>query len=225
VSDPTEKKAAHDLREAVRRARLDDVERSGIVADLREEEFARLDLLQARLEAIFAQIPAEVDLFDHGIVAGDRPRCYIDVLAFVEMERDRRTYRFEVDTRRGRVVVAIGEDVEVIATAVTDYIARRLVERERALSTSRMVFAPAEEAPERNQVPPSQAAPSLAAEPAAVALPPARLARRFDWGDLIFVFLVGGLAGAAIFQAALWLMASGLTLPELLERLWGPTSI
>jgi hypothetical protein len=223
VSEPTEKKA-HDLREAVRRARLDDVERAGIVADLREEEFARLDILQARLEAIFAQIPAEVDLFDHGIVAGDRPRCYIDVLAFVEMERDRRTYRFEVDTRRGRVIVATNEDVEVIATAVTDYIARRLVERERALSTSRMVFAPNGEAPERQQAPTAQAAQPPMEEPAG-AVPPARPARRFDWGDLIFVFVVGGLAGAAIFQALLWLMASGLTIPGLLDRLWGPTSI
>ncbi|MFC7397021.1 hypothetical protein ACFQU1_07410 [Chelatococcus sp. GCM10030263] len=224
MSDPTEKKA-HDLREAVRRARLDDVERAGIVADLREEEFARLDLLQARLEAIFAQIPAEVDLFDHGIVAGDRPRCYIDVLAFVEMERDRRTYRFEVDTRRGRVVVAISEDVEVIATAVTDYVARRLVERERALSNSRMVFAPADEGPDRQHALPAPAAQLPTEEPAAAAVPPARPARRFDWGDIIFTFLFGGLIGAAIFQAVLWFLASGMPVPAFLERLFGPTSI
>jgi hypothetical protein len=217
----------NDLREAVRRARLDDVERTGIVADLREEEFARLDILQARLEPVFAQIPAEVDLFDHGVVGGERPRCYIDVLAFVEMERDRRTYRFEVDTRRGRVVVATGEDVEVIATAVTDYVARRLVERERALSTSRMVFTAAEERPSE---PPSvqsttpQVQGSLQA-PAVAAEPPVRPVRRFDWGDLVFAFLIGGLIGAAIFQGVLWYAASGMPLPEFLERLFGPTSI
>ena len=74
--------------------------------------------------------------FDRGISQGETPRLWIDVVAHVLMGRDKRIYRFVQDTRYGRMVLAESHDVPVIVDAVTDYVARRMVEREQALSTS-----------------------------------------------------------------------------------------
>jgi hypothetical protein len=65
---------------------------------------------------------------------GPQPRLFIDMIAFVEMGHDRRLYRFVQDTRQGRVVLAESERLDVMSEAVTSYIARRLIEREKALT-------------------------------------------------------------------------------------------
>ena len=49
------------------------------------------------------------------------------------MGRDKRAYRFLHDTRVGRRVLAESHDIPDIVQAVTSYVARRLVERQRAL--------------------------------------------------------------------------------------------
>jgi hypothetical protein len=121
------------LKDAVREARIDLAERSGVVVDLRNAEIARLELLNEALDPVFADIPAEVELFDRGIMPGDPPRLWIDMIAHVAMGRDKRVYRFLQDTRYGRRVLAETSDIGEAARAVTKYVARRLVERERAL--------------------------------------------------------------------------------------------
>jgi hypothetical protein len=62
------------------------------------------------------------------------PRLWVDVIAHVEMGRDKRQYRFVQDTRYGRAVLAESYEIPEMARAVTQYAARRLVERERALA-------------------------------------------------------------------------------------------
>ena len=86
-----------------------------------------------RSNRLFAQIPDKVDLFDRGISQGETPRLWIDVVAHVLMGRDKRIYRFVQDTRFGRIVIAESHDVAPIVDAVTDYVARRMIEREHAL--------------------------------------------------------------------------------------------
>ena len=125
---------AERLKEAVREARIEAAERTAVVVDLRDAELARLELLDEALEPTFKDIPANVELFDRGISRGDVPRLWIDVVAHVEMGRDKRQYRFVQDTRYGRAVIAEAYEVPVMAEAVTRYVARRLVERERALA-------------------------------------------------------------------------------------------
>jgi hypothetical protein len=49
------------------------------------------------------------------------------------MGRDKRMYRFVQDTRYGRIVLAESHDVATIVNAATDYVARRMIEREHAL--------------------------------------------------------------------------------------------
>ena len=126
--------AAATLKDAVREARIEAAERSGVVVDLRDAEVARLDLLNEALDPLFNEVPDNVELFDRGVSRGDVPRLWVDVIAHVEMGKDKRQYRFVQDTRYGRAVLAESYEVPEMVEAVTRYVARRLVERERALA-------------------------------------------------------------------------------------------
>src|SRR5215813_13227400 len=121
------------LKEAVRQARIDMAERTGVVVDLHDAEVARLEILNEALDPLFADVPDGVELFERGITRGDPPRLWIDMIAHVVMGRDKRIYRFVQDTRYGRKVLAESHDVPVIVKAVTDYVARRMIEREHAM--------------------------------------------------------------------------------------------
>jgi hypothetical protein len=122
------------LREALREARIEAAERTGVVVDLRDAAVARLELLHDELDTVFAEIPSDIELFDRGISRGDTPRLWIDAVAHVEMGRDKRMYRFVQDSRFGRVVLAESTASREIAEAVTKYVARRMIERERMLA-------------------------------------------------------------------------------------------
>ena len=132
-SDPADEASPLRLRDALRKARIEAADRTGVVVDLRDAEVARLEILSEALDPLFAEIPAEVDLFDRGISQGDTPRLWVDAVAHIMMGRDKRIYRFVQDTRFGRTVLAESHDVPVMVDAVTDYIARRMIEREHAL--------------------------------------------------------------------------------------------
>ena len=133
-TEPEAPEPPNALKDAVRDARIEAAERSGVVVDLRDAEVARLELLNEALDPLFKDIPGNVELFDRGISRGDVPRLWIDVIAHVEMGRDKRQYRFVQDTRYGRAVLGESYEVSDLVTDVTRYVARRLVERERALS-------------------------------------------------------------------------------------------
>ncbi len=125
--------ASSPLKEAVHQARVEAAERTSVVVDLRDAEVARLELLNEALDPLFAEIPPEVELFDRGLSRGDTPRLWIDAVAHVAMGRDKRIYRLLQDTRVGRRVLGESHDIAEVVRAVTGYVARRLIERERAL--------------------------------------------------------------------------------------------
>ena len=118
---------------AMHQARVEAAERTSVVVDLRDAELARLELLNEALIPLFAEIPSQVDLFDRGISRGETPRLWIDPVAHIAMGRDKRIYRFLQDSRIGRQVLAESHEIADIGQAVTAYVARRLVERQRAL--------------------------------------------------------------------------------------------
>ena len=168
------------LRDALRKARIEAADRTGVVVDLRDAEVARLEILNEALDSLFAQVPGNVDLFDRGISQGETPRLWIDVVAHILMGRDKRIYRFVQDTRFGRIVLAESHDVAVIVDAVTDYVARRMIEREHAL-----VATPV-------------------AEPVEKAKPPRRGGKFWSF---VLGFILGA---AALFGAALYLSLKNL---------------
>jgi len=125
--------APSPLKEAMHQARVEAAERVSVVVDLRDAEVARLELLNEALNPLFAEIPHEIDLFDRGVSRGETPRLWIDAVAHIAMGRDKRGYRFLHDSRFGRHVLAESHNIPDIVQAVTTYVARRLVERQRAL--------------------------------------------------------------------------------------------
>lgn len=127
--------AGRDLKAAIQKARIEDAERSDLAADLRAAEFSRLEMLFKHLVPVFSQLPKEADMFNHGLVPGERPRIYIDMVAFIEMSRDRRTYRLLLDTLSGRQLLGESDDTAIMAEAITNYIGRRIVERDKALAS------------------------------------------------------------------------------------------
>jgi hypothetical protein len=132
--DELQDEAPRPLREAMRAARIEAAERTGVVVDMRDAELARLEILDDELDPVFADIPSHVELFDRGISRGEVPRLWIDAVAHVEMGRDKRVYRFVQDSRFGRKVLVESILSGEIARAVTKYIARRMIERERMLA-------------------------------------------------------------------------------------------
>src|SRR3982074_2691787 len=137
------------LRDALRQARIEAADRTGVVVDLRDAEVARLEILNGALDPLFAQIPDSVDLFDRGISQGETPRLWIDVVAHVLMGRDKRIYRFVQDTRFGRIVLAESHDLPLIVDAVTSYVARRRSEREHGMVATPMAEPVVEQRPRR----------------------------------------------------------------------------
>jgi hypothetical protein len=124
----------HRLREALRKARVEQADRTSVVVDLQDAELARLELLNEALDPVFVEIPVEIDSFDRGISRGETPRLWIDAVTHVDMGRDKRVYRFLQDTRFGRKVLAETGNVVEVVDAITKYVAQRIVERERALA-------------------------------------------------------------------------------------------
>ena len=122
------------LKEALREVRIEAAERTGVVVEMRDAEAVRLELLNDALNPVFEEIPPNVEIFDRGVSRGDVPRLWIDVITYVLMGRDKRTYRFVQDTRYGRKILFESQDIPQTAKAITRYIAGRLIERERALS-------------------------------------------------------------------------------------------
>lgn len=122
------------LKDAIRQARIETAERTSVVVDLRDAEAARLELVNDSLDSVFAEIPPEVELFDRGVSKGEVPRLWIDVISYVVMGRDKRTYRFVQDTRFGRKVLLESSHIPEVVEAVTRYVAGRLVDRERAMA-------------------------------------------------------------------------------------------
>ena len=169
------------LKEAVRQARIENAERSGVVVDLRDAELARLELLNDGLAPLFGDIPPHIELFDRAISHGDPSRLWIDVVAHVVMGRDKREYRFVQDTRFGRKILAETPDVAQMVRAITHYVANRLVERERAMASDA----------DRDRQDPRTAP------------------RRRGW-RMLRAFLFGLLIGGAALFAALWIVASRL---------------
>ena len=193
---------ATSLTAAIRRARLEQAERGDVIAELRGAELARLEMLEEAIDPVLKQVPGHIDLFDTGVVPGEHPRLFIDMVAFIEMARDRRTYRFVQDTRNGRVTIAESDRLDAMAEAVTAYIARRLVEREKALASSGAPHA----APAKAQAP----------GPAQTQSTP-KPRRRRRWLAESFEFLLKFLGSVTLFSA---LLLGGYAVWDKYLRIW-----
>lgn len=133
LADNENPRKVRSLDEAIRRVRTGEAVRSDVVVELRDAEKARLDVLGDELNEVFADIPSDNETFLFTVADGTPPRLWIDMTAFVIMGREHRVYRFLKDTRLGRTIILETGDIAAMADCITNYVAERIIERERAI--------------------------------------------------------------------------------------------
>lgn len=121
------------LEEALRRARAsqaDFLDARANVADLR---FLRLEALAEEMAKI-TEGQRNLDVFmTLKAIPGDPPRLIVDGASHVVMEPDPRTYMLIYDGPEERKVLCETEERREIEEKLTEYVAHRIVENERAV--------------------------------------------------------------------------------------------
>jgi hypothetical protein len=173
--------ASRSLRGAIHKARLDEAEHLDRAADSRDSEIARLELLKAELETVFAELPAHDDRFNLVLVPSRPARLWIDLFTYAAVDEASGAYLFVRNSENGRRTLFSSNNVAEIADRITRYMAREIVRRER------LEGALAE--------PP---------RPETFTRPPASGA---GMGVVVAAFAIGLLAGAAGLFATVWLTA------------------
>ncbi|MGO4451296.1 hypothetical protein AB4Y96_20450 [Phyllobacterium sp. TAF24] len=188
------------LGDAIRGAQVAAADRGDVVIDMKEADRARIEILAEDLKPVFDEVPADDEQWDFAISTGLQPRLWIDATSHVMMGRDRRTYRFVRDTRLGRIVVAEATEVKPISDAVTNYIAERIVERQRMMEGERISLRDGAAEPE----PAKQMETAL--QPVAAPVVQIRQHRSMvnDFVNAVIWLLIGALAGAGALLAFFW---------------------
>jgi hypothetical protein len=195
-------KNVRSLTDAIRRVRTAEAERSDVVVELRDAEKARLEMLADELRSVFSEVPSDNDTFLFTVAGGTPPRLWIDMTAFVALGRDRRTYRFLKDTRVGRTVILETADVGDMADCVTNYVAERIIERERAMEGDWLLDRIRRETPKRNKK--RESATEQVPAPAAAPAPATTLRENLSLGWVAAAFLLGILIGAVVLFGWAW---------------------
>ena len=94
--------ASRSLREAIRKARVDEAERLDRSADRRDGEIARLELLKAELEAVFAELPEQDQRFNLVLVPSRPARLWIDLFTYAAIDDASGAYLFVRNSESGR---------------------------------------------------------------------------------------------------------------------------
>lgn len=205
MSDTTDNRGdrRRNLRDALREVRMAETERSDVVVELRDAERARLELLADELRGVFDEVPTDDEQFIFTVSAGTPPRLWIDMTSFVVMGRDRRAYRFLKDTRLGRTVILETAKIDDMADTITQYVAERIIERERAMEGDwLMKRVQRDEAGRRQDIARQWTARDGVGESAAAG--PARVFDPRNLGWIVAAFLGGILIGAAVLFGYAW---------------------
>jgi hypothetical protein len=172
--------ANRSLREAIRKARLEEAERLDVTADLRDGEIARLELLKAELEMVFAEIPKHDDRFSLTLVPSRPARLWIDLFTYVAIDDGAGAYLFIRNSENGRRTLFSSTTVAEMVDRITSHMAHEIVRRER------LEAALVEPGPRQKIVMEQESAGS-------------------GMGVVLAAFVVGLLTGAAGLLAAAWL--------------------
>lgn len=217
MSDTTDGRGekVRSLRDAIRRVRTAETERSDVVVELRDAERARLELLAEELRSVFNEVPEDDPQFILKVAPGTPSRLWIDMTSFVVMGRDPRSYRFLKDTRLGRSVILESSSLDDMADTITHYVAERIIERERALEGDWLARRVTRDEParrdERQEMTRRQEREAVASAAMVQAAPPpapvpaahGQIDQRY-LGWVVAAFLGGILIGAAVLLGYAW---------------------
>jgi hypothetical protein len=123
--------ATRSLREAIRKARLDEAVRLDLSADTRDGEIARLELLKTELETVFAELPPHDDRFNLVLMPSRPARLWIDMFTYAAIDESSGAYLFIRNSENGRRTLFSTSNVAEIADRITRYMAQEIVRRER----------------------------------------------------------------------------------------------
>ncbi|MEZ5873167.1 MAG: hypothetical protein R3D32_15250 [Nitratireductor sp.] len=180
----------HDLAAAMERIRNAQADRDDVVVEMKQAARTRLEMLAQELGPVFDALPPDNDQFEFALTAGETPRLWIDMTAFVRLARDRRVFEFVKDTRLGRTVLGETENRKRMAQMVTDYVAERVLEKERMIEGEWLSMKSYDFSRSGDEEVPVVAAAET-------------LRKRSGWFTF-FLFLLGILAGAAGMIAWAW---------------------
>jgi hypothetical protein len=172
--------ATRSLHDAVRKARVEEAYQLDKIADRRDSEIARLELLKAELEAVFAEVPPNDDRFTLMLVPSRPARLWIDLFTYGAIDETSDAYLFIRNSESGRRTIYSTTSVSEMADRITLYMAREIARRERAEAA---VLEPLT----REEQPP-------APQPQG----------RLGMGVVVAAFIVGLLTGAAGLFATAW---------------------
>jgi hypothetical protein len=134
---PTRRGEDGGLKEALREARLAEAAHFDAALDLRDAKSLRLQLLKDDLSPVVQSSPEAQGLFDLALVPGEPPRLWIDLVSYVLMEPDHRTYRFMQDRQDERDIMFESADRRAVIIEIRRHMAHRLVSRERQAAAAR----------------------------------------------------------------------------------------
>jgi len=128
---------------ALRQARLAESAHFDAAADIRDAKSLRLHVLLDEVRPHLAGLAKRGEGFIDPLVApGEPPRLWIDMVAYVLMEPDPRTYRFQRDTAGGHEILLETGDRGEMRDRIIAYAAHRTVERERQFATDERARQP-----------------------------------------------------------------------------------
>ena len=139
----SEAQLAPAMSAALRQARLAESAHFDAVSDIRDAKSLRLNVLLDEVRAPLAGLARRGEGFIDPLVGpGEPPRLWIDMVAYVLMEPDPRTYRFQRDTAGGHEILLETRDRGEMREKIIAYAAHRIVERERQFASDERTRQP-----------------------------------------------------------------------------------
>jgi hypothetical protein len=124
------------LRQALREARLAEAAHFEAALDLRDSKSIRLQLLKDDLAPVIQSSAAAAELFDLALVPGEPPKLWIDLISYVVMEPDPRSYRLLQDRQDSRETLFESANRLEVADFIRRHMAHRLIARERQAASA-----------------------------------------------------------------------------------------
>ena len=135
--------AGHDdLSGALRKARLAEAAHFEAILGIMDSKSLRLQVLKDEIVPLIAATPEAANVFDLALVPGEPPRLWVDLISFVVMEPDYRTYRLLQDNQGGREALFESADRAEMLNYLKTYLAHRMIARERQIVMAAPVSQP-----------------------------------------------------------------------------------
>lgn len=122
---------SRSLREAVRQARIEEAGKLDRSADRRDSEIARLELLKAELDPVFADVPAGDDRFCLALIPSRPARLWIDLFTYAAIDDQSGGYLFIRNSEGGRRTLFSSPNQADMADRIVSHMAQEIVRRER----------------------------------------------------------------------------------------------